>query len=107
MKVGCDLGGGTLTYSTDMSLLVGNHKVAPLVGWGKASSHIEAWVMFCTVFLGEEGVHSATYEMFLLLEETSGVSPRLQVQACQQPTFLDAVICLIQKYFNERFQQVL
>ena len=86
---------------------MGKQKFVPIVVWGKASSHIEAWVMFCTVFLGDDGVQPATYEMFLLLEETSGVSLRLQVQACQQPTFLTTLLCLIQQESNESFWQAL
>ena len=89
------LQGGTLTSFADTSLLIGKQKVAPITGWDEAVSQLEAWDVFCTVFLGDGGVHPATYEMFLLLEETSGVSPRLKAQACQQPTFPAAFLCLI------------
>ena len=41
-------------------------------------SQIEAWAMFCTLFMGNDGVHPATYKMFLLLEETPRFSMRLQ-----------------------------
>ena len=44
-------------------------------------SKLEAWAVFCKLFLGDDRVHPTTYEMFLLLEETSGVSPRLRAQA--------------------------
>ena len=63
--------------------------------------------MFCTVFLGDDGVNPATYDMFLLLEETSRVSPRLWAQDCQQPTLPTAPLCLIYQEFNESFQQAL
>ena len=36
------LGGGTLTSFADMILLMGNQKVAPIAGWDKAESQIEA-----------------------------------------------------------------
>ena len=52
--------------------------------------------MFYTFSLVDDGVHTATYEILLLLEETSRVSPRLWAQARQQPTFPTALIFLIQ-----------
>ena len=82
-------------------------KVAPITGWDKASSQLEAWAVFCTVLLGYNGVHPATYEMFLLPEETSRVSPSLRAQACQQPTFPVALLFLIHQEFNESFCQAL
>ena len=63
--------------------------------------------MFCTVLLGDDGVHPATYKMLLFLEETSGVSPRLQEQTRQKPTFPAALLCFIQQEFNESFLQAL
>ena len=63
--------------------------------------------MFCTLFLGDNGVHPAPYKMFLLLEETSGVSLRLRAQACQQPTLPAALFHLIHQEFNESFRQAL
>ena len=56
-------------------------------------------------FLEDYGVHPVTYNMFVLLEETSGVSSRLQAQARQKPTFPGELLRLIQKYFNEIFCQ--
>ena len=84
-----------------------NKKVAPTTGWDKVASQIEAWVVFCMVFLGDYGVHPATYEMFLLLEETSGVSLRLRTQARQQPPLPAAILRLIQQKFNKIFHQAL
>ena len=57
--------------------------------------------MLCTLFLGDDGVHPATYEMFLLLYKTSGVSMQLWAQAQQQSTFPAALLRLIQQEFNE------
>ena len=57
------------------------------------------------MFIGDDGAHLAIYEMFLLLEETSRVSPRLRAQARQQPTSPAALLCLIQQEFNESFHQ--
>ena len=88
-------------------MMMGKHKVSPIVGWDEVESQIEAWAMFCTLFLGYNGVHPATYNMLLLLEETSGVSPRLQEQARQQPTFPVDLLCLIQQEFKESFCQAL
>ena len=68
-----------------MSLMMGKQKVTPIAGWNEAASQIEAWAVFCKVFLRDDGVHPTMYEMLLLLEETSGVSPRLRVQARQHP----------------------
>ena len=101
------LGEGTLTYFSDKSLLVGKQNVAPIAVWDKASYQLEAWAVFCTLFLGDEGAHPATYEMFLLLEETSRVSPRLRAQARHQPTSPAALLRLIQQEFNESFRQAL
>ena len=80
-KWGAILGGGTLTSFADKSMLMGNQKVSPIIGWDKSVSQLEAWTVFCTVFPGDDSVNLATYKMFLLMEETSGVSPRLRVQA--------------------------
>ena len=45
------LGGGTLTSFTDTSLLMGMQKVAPIAGWDETPFQLEAWAVFCTVFL--------------------------------------------------------
>ena len=96
-----------LTYFTDTNFLMGKQKVAPITGWDKAASQHEAWAVFCTVFLEDEGIHPATYEIFLLLEETPGVSLRLRGKARQQPTFLTSILRLIQQEFNKNFLQAL
>ena len=61
------LGGGTLTSFADTSLIMGNHKVTPIACWDKTSYHLEAWAVFCTLFLGDKTKHPATHEMFLLI----------------------------------------
>ena len=63
--------------------------------------------MFCTLFMGDDGVHPATYDMFLLLEETSGVIPRLQEKSRQRPAFPVALLRLIQQEFIDIFRQVM
>ena len=55
------------------------------------------------VLLRDDRVHPATYEMFLLLEETAGFIQGMRVQARQEPTFPAALLRIIQKEFNERF----
>ena len=70
-----------MTSFTDTILLMGKKKVYLIAGWDEVASQIEAWAVFCTLFLGDNRVHPATYEMFLLLEDTSGVRPRLRAQA--------------------------
>ena len=54
------LGGGTVTSFAETSLLMGEHKVAPITGWYEAESQLEAWSVFCMVFLGDNGVHTTT-----------------------------------------------
>ena len=39
-KWGAILGGETLTYFTDTSMLMGKQKVAPIVGWYEAAYQI-------------------------------------------------------------------
>ena len=51
------LGGRNFTYFTDTSLIMGKQKVAPIAGWDQAASQLEAWTVFCTVFLGDDGLH--------------------------------------------------
>ena len=75
------LGGVPLTSFADTSLLTGKQKVAPITGLDKSASQLGNWAVFCTVFPGDDSVNPATYEMFLILEETSGVIPRLRAQA--------------------------
>ena len=101
------LGDRNLTSFAETSLMMGNQKVVPITGWDKGASQLEAWAVFCTVFLGDETKHPMTHKMFLLIEETSGVSLRLQAQARQQPTFPAALLYLIQKDFNESLWQAL
>ena len=60
-----------------------------------------------TLFWGDDEVHPATYKIFLLLQETSGVRPRLRAQARQQPTFPADLFCLIHQEFNKSFHQEL
>ena len=99
--------GSTLTSFTDTSLLMGKKKVAPITAWDEVASQLEAWAVFCMVLLGDDGVHPTTYEMFLLLEEISRVRPRLRAQDCQKPSFLTALLFLIQQEFNASFQQAM
>ena len=66
---------------------MGKQKVAPITDWDEAASQLEAWSIFCTVFLGDDGIHPNLYKILLLLEETPRVIPRLKAQARQQPTF--------------------
>ena len=99
--------GVTLTSFLHTSLLMGKQKVAPIASWDEAASHMEAWDIFYTVFLGNELRHPEMYVIFLLIEETSVISPQLQVQARHQPTFPAAFLLLIQQDFNESFCQAL
>ena len=54
------LGGGTLTSFAYTILLIEKQKVSPITGWDEASSQIEEWDVFCTVLLGDDGLHPAT-----------------------------------------------
>ena len=99
------LGDGTLTSFADTSLLMGTQNVAPITGWDKAASQLEAFAVFCTVFLGYYGFCPDMYKMFLLLEETSGIILIIWVQSRQQPTFPSTLLPMIQQYFNESFRQ--
>ena len=94
-----------MTSFADTSLLMGNQKVAPITGWEKSASHMKAWAVFCTVFLGNKAKHPATFEMFLLINETSGVSLRLRRQARQQSAFPTTLLRLIHQEFDESFHQ--
>ena len=84
-----------MTYFADTSRLMGKQKLTPIASWDELEFQIEAWAMFFTLFLGDNGVQPATYKVLLLLEETSRVSPRLRAQDCQQPTFTAALLRLI------------
>ena len=53
---------------------MGKQKVSPIAGSDESASQLEAWAGFCTMFLVDKAKHPATYKMFLLIEETSGVS---------------------------------
>ena len=99
--------GSILKSFAEMILLMGKQKVTPIVVWGEAASQIEAWAVFCTVFLGDNSGHPATYEMFCLIEETFSVSPWLWVQAHQQLAFPVVLFCLVQQEFDEIFRQAL
>ena len=101
------LGGGTFTYFSDTSLLMGKQKVTLIAGWYEAASQLDLWAVFCMVFLVDEEKHPATFEMFLLIEETSSVSMRLLTQERKHPTFTAAFLHLIQQEFNDSFRQVL
>ena len=79
---------------------MGKHKVSPIAGWGKSTSQLEAWANFYTVFLGNKVKHPALFEMFLLIKETSSVSPQLCAQARQKPTSPPTLLGLIQQGFN-------
>ena len=78
------LGGDALTSFVDTSILIGKQKVSPIVGWDEAASQLESGGVFCTVCMVDDGVHPATYEMFLLLEETFSEA---EGKFLQQPTF--------------------
>ena len=89
------LGGGTLTSFADTILLMGEQKVAPIAEWDEAESQIEAWAVFCTLFLGDNKVNPAAYKMLILLEDTYGVIPRMRAQAHQKTTIPTALFRLI------------
>ena len=78
LGIGMQYWGGHPDSFADMSLLMRKQKVAPIAGWYKASSQLEHWTVLCTVFLGDDCAHPATYKISLQLEEMSGVSPRLR-----------------------------
>ena len=101
------LGGGTLNSFADTSLLMGKQKFAPITGWDKAASQLEAWDVFCMVFLSDKAKHPANFEMFLLNEKTSRISLRLRAQAHQKPSFPAALLRLIQQELNESLYQAL
>ena len=63
--------------------------------------------MFYTMILGDDIGHPATYEMFFLTKETSGVIPRLWAQSRQQPTIPATILRLLQQEFDDRLWQVL
>ena len=86
---------------------MGNQKGALISGWDEASSQLKAWVVSWKLFLRDDRIHPAMCEMFLLLEETSGVSPRQREQDRQQHTLPPAVLRLIQQEFNKSFRQAL
>ena len=86
-----------------MIMLMGNQKVAPIAVWEKSASSLEGWAVFLMMFLGEYSGHPATYNIFLLIKETSGVIPRLRAQARHHPTFPAALLFLIRQDFNESF----
>ena len=100
-------GDRNLTSFAEMILLMGKKKVAPIASWEEVVSQLEAWAMFCTLFLGDDGVHPVTYDMLLFQEETSGVSPRLQEQDRQKPTLPSALLRFIQQELNDSFRQAL
>ena len=70
------LGGGALASFADTSLLLGKQRVEPVTSWEAAEKQIEAWGVFCHVFLGDTVVHPATYEVYTLVEETTHVGAR-------------------------------
>ena len=86
---------------------MGKQKVTPISGWDKAAYQIEAWSVFCRVFLGDNRVHPMMYDMFLLLEEKSGVNPWLQVHDRQQHTSPAALLRLIWQELYKSFRQAL
>ena len=49
----------------------------------------------------------STFEIFLLIEETSGVGPQLLPQARHQPSFPASLLCMIQQGLKESFRQAL
>ena len=51
------LGGGALASFADTSLLLGKQRVEPVTSWEAAEKQIEAWGVFCHVFLGYADVH--------------------------------------------------
>ena len=91
------LGGGGLTSSTYTSLLAGRQKFSLVSGWDKAASQMKAWAAFCRVFLGEDGRHTATFEMFYQVQEIMSVRLCLCAQARQQVSFPTCLLCLIHK----------
>ena len=56
---------------------------------------LEAWGVFCHVFLGDTAVHLATYEVRVLVEETAYVGARLQAQTQRQPALPVALLRLL------------
>ena len=57
------IGGGPLTYFADTSLLLAKHRVELVTSWEAALKKLEAWGVFCLIFLGDAAVHPTTYEV--------------------------------------------
>ena len=53
-----------MTSFAENILILGKQKVAPIASWDEVVSQLEAWAMFYTFFLGDNGFHPATYDIF-------------------------------------------
>ena len=72
------LGGDALTSFADTSLLLAKQRVKPVTSWEAAEKQLEAWGVFCHVFLGDTAFHPATYKVCTLVEETAYAGVRLR-----------------------------
>ena len=63
--------------------------------------------MFYIVFIGYGSRHPATYNIFRLVKDTTGIIPRLCAQSRQHPDLSAALLRLIHTEFNERFSEAL
>ena len=75
--------------------------------WEAAKKKLEAWGVFCHVFLGDTALQPATYEICRLMYETAYVRAILRAQMQRQPTLTLALLHLLQTQFIESFCQAL
>ena len=87
--------------------MLGRQKVVPITSCDSALKKIEAWTVFCTVFLGDSSIYQATQELEDLVGNTEGFGTHIHAQTQRQPSFPAALIFHLKYEFNKSFRHAL
>ena len=71
---------------------MGKQKIYPVTSWDAAAKQIEAWTVFCAIFLGDLYHHTSTLEMGLVIKETKVFIYCLRIKSQQQSDFPDTFL---------------
>ena len=91
----------TLITYDDTDLLFHRQNITPILGCEVLVNMLDQWEVLLVVMLGQSGEHPEFYNMKLLIDASEEVNEQIQVQARYQQEITEALVILIQNYFNK------
>ena len=90
-----------------MDSLLQSQKVDPIIGRETVVRMLDQWAVFLAVILVLSGGQTTVYDLSILIKAVAWINERLRAQICHQLLMLEALIQIIQTYFDESSWQFL